>query len=88
MPPEMAILPSRIFCRTSSRSASIWPLITEACVDLHQHIGAALQIEAEHDLAQRNEAGEPRGERVDRLSRHEARHDDQHRGRHERQDGG
>ena len=26
-------------------------------VDLHQHIGAALQIEAEHDLAQGNEAG-------------------------------
>ena len=29
MPPEMAILPSRIFCRTSSRSASTWLLITE-----------------------------------------------------------
>jgi hypothetical protein len=30
MPPEIAILPSRNFCRTSSRSASIWLLVTEA----------------------------------------------------------
>ena len=44
-------------------------------VDLHQQVGAALQIEAKHDLAQRNEAGEPRGKRVDRLSRHKARQD-------------
>ena len=57
-------------------------------VDFHQQVGAALQIEAKHDLAQRYEAGEARGERVDCLSRHKARQDDQNRGRHERQDRG
>ena len=35
-------------------------------VDLHQHVGAALEVEAEHDLAHRNEARKPRGERLDR----------------------
>ena len=36
-------------------------------VDFHQQVGAALQIEAEHDLAQRNEARESSRERLDRL---------------------
>ena len=57
-------------------------------VDFHQQIGAALQVEAEHDLAQGNEARESGGERVNRLSRHEAWQDDQNRSRNERQDGG
>ena len=29
MPPDIPILPSRSFCRTSSRNASTWLLITE-----------------------------------------------------------